>query len=70
MKDPEPATLDEVLVELQAIRELLERENICPHGGTGLCMYCLAPQIEAIGSQITNQVFSSLSNVGRARSGW
>lgn len=48
-----------------------ERENLCPHGGTGLCMYCLIPHIEQIGGQITNQIWSSLqSGVGRARGGW
>lgn len=54
-----PATLDDVLAELRTLRGLLERENVCQHGGTGLCMDCLVPHIEAVGSQIVRQVAPS-----------
>lgn len=40
----------EILTELRAIHALLEAqredEMRCPHGGTGICMYCLIPIFE------------------------
>ncbi len=54
---------DEVLAELRAIRELLTQmrdhqneEAVCPHGATGLCMYCVLPLFDQMALDVREAV--------------
>lgn len=44
----ETGGLTAVLVELRAIRALLERQAVCQHGATGVCMWCIQPTLDGI----------------------
>lgn len=46
--DAEDVTLADVVAELRTIRGLLEQQGMCPHGNTGICMYCIQPTFDAI----------------------
>lgn len=51
-QDPKPATLDDILDEVKALRATLEDHirgiAVCPHGNTGLCAECIGPMLEDI----------------------
>lgn len=53
-------TMADVLVELKAIRELLEQQAqqqaVCPHGSTGFCMHCILPTFDAIEMSVRQAV--------------
>jgi hypothetical protein len=40
--------LVEIRDELRSIRALLEQQGVCPHGNTGVCMYCILPTLTGI----------------------
>lgn len=67
--DYDAATIGDVLTELQAIRELLERQDteqaLCPHGARGLCMSCVTPQIDYALSNLVREVSTSVREVMR-----
>jgi hypothetical protein len=50
-------TLADVVEELRAIRTLLEQQGICPHGNSGVCMYCIQPTLDQLSSDISATVF-------------
>ena len=56
-------TMGDVLAELRAIRTLLERQDaeqaLCPHGGRGLCMSCITPQIAYALNNLTREISNS-----------
>jgi hypothetical protein len=61
-------TLSDVVVELRAIRAMLEQHQettaMCPHGSTGICMACVTPLVEfhlsSLVNQITNEVWAAM----------
>lgn len=45
-----------MLAELKAIRELLEQQGVCPHGNSGVCMYCIQPTLDGIEMAVKSAV--------------
>lgn len=49
-------TMADLLVELKAIRALLDQQGVCPHGNSGICMYCIQPTFDAIEMSVRSAV--------------
>jgi hypothetical protein len=60
-------TLDDVVAELRAIRELLEGQAMCPHGSTGICMACVMPLVDYHLTQMAQTVSNNVWEAVRTR---
>ena len=60
-------TLSDVLGELKAIRVLLERESVCEHGSSGVCMACLMPLVDYHLTQMSQTVGNTVWEATRKR---